>query len=67
MEGWRKKGWFDASCFRADGPNVRAAVRVISELRDLGTDVVVVLVPESTRLRIVVPPEASESLTNALS
>lgn len=60
---YTRKGWFSADAFGTDSPNARALERLVVGLRRRGARVVLVLLPESTRLRERVPPEAIRRLT----
>ena len=64
---YARKGWFSADAFGPDGPNVRALEELVVGLRRRGARVVLVLLPESSRLRGRVPPEAMRRLSALLS
>ena len=61
-----RKGWFSADAFGPDGANVRALEALVVGLRRRGARVVLVLLPESSRLRERVPPEAMRRLSALL-
>jgi hypothetical protein len=67
MKGWRGKGWFNRASYSPDGPEMRNFLRLIRTLCDAGSEVVIVLVPESSRLRNSIPPAAVNSLATALN
>ncbi len=58
-----RKGWFEADAFGQEGPNVRALRDLLVGLRRRGARVVLVLLPELSRLRERVPPEAIRRLS----
>jgi hypothetical protein len=66
MREYTRKGWFSADAFGPDGPNVRALEGLVVGLRRRGARVVLVLLPESSRLRGRVPPEAMRWLAALL-
>jgi hypothetical protein len=66
VDGWWRKGWFDAANYDVDGPNYQAIVRMTRTFRSRGTWVVILLLPEPRRLREIVPLAAVTNLHVAL-
>ncbi len=62
----KDKGWSSPECYSSDGTNARALIDLIREARERGTEVVVMLLPESSSLRESIPPVAMQSLREAL-
>jgi hypothetical protein len=62
----KDKGWIEPSCYSADGDNARALIAIIREARARRIKVVILLLPEGSRLRAEVPPEAMDCLHEAL-
>ena len=62
----KDKGWLGPQNYPADGANARALVAIIREARGRGIEVVVLLLPESSSLRALIPPEAMGCLRGAL-
>jgi hypothetical protein len=59
----RAIGWFDAEQYALDSSNARALVRIIRKLRELGSRVCIVLMPEHSGMRAQIPARAVECLS----
>ncbi len=66
MQTWRARGWFDPETYTTEGAQAAALRRVVSGLRERGARVLVVLMPESSALRALVPPEAARTIALVL-
>ena len=64
--GLRESGLFDAATFSPDAPNLAELVRLIGDLRRAGAEVVIVVLPEMERLRLLDLPEPPRLLDAAL-
>jgi len=62
LRAWQAFGWFDARRFDSHGSEADALVEVLSAGRSAGGRVVVVLMPEHSTMRRMVPDVAGESL-----
>lgn len=62
----RDRGWFNRSSFDVDGRGARSLVAIVQQARSLGSEIVVVLLPESSVMRANVPIEAVQCLKAAL-
>ena len=67
LENQRAMGKFDPANYAADGPNVRALGRAIGRLKAADVDVVVVMLPEESRSRALLPPKPLDILRDALT
>ena len=67
LAGLQAVGAFDAKGYSVNGANARALVNSIKKLRSKGTQVLIVLMPESKPVRDRVPPEAQEVLKTVLN
>jgi hypothetical protein len=65
VAGYHARGWTDPDQYGPDNRHARALVRAIRGCRARGIRVVVVLLPESSRLRALLPPEAERCLCSA--
>jgi hypothetical protein len=66
MAGLRDRGLFDPASFSPDAPELRDLVRLVGEFRDVGSEVVLVVLPEMERLRALALPEPFRALDAAL-
>ncbi len=64
--GLSKAHIFEAESYSADSANCRHLVEYVRMLRGAGSEVVILLVPEAERRRIVTPPEFLATLREAL-
>jgi hypothetical protein len=62
----KDKGWTNPDAYPLDGDNPQALIALIREARTRGIEVVVLLLPESTKLRASIPPQAMANLKSAL-
>ena len=62
----KDKGWANPDAYPVDGDNPEALIAVLREAHARHIEVVVLLLPESTRLRATSPPQAMITLRNAL-
>jgi hypothetical protein len=67
IENQRAMGKFDAKNYSIDGPNVRALIETIRVLNKAGTEVIILLVPEESRIRKYRPLEAMAVLRTSLA
>jgi len=68
MEGFRLRGSLDPQRYLLHrDTEVAALEELISRFRDLGTEVIVVIMPETAALRSVVPPEEEQFLIDSLT
>lgn len=65
-QSYQELGVFDAEAYRHSPDAMSALMRIVHDFNDRGTDVVLVLLPENSRLHRRVPTEALEVLTDAL-
>jgi hypothetical protein len=63
---WKKYGVFEPSHYSPDGPALRAFAAFAGRARAAGSQVVLVLVPESTVVRARMPPEAMNAIRTGL-
>lgn len=66
LDAWRGFGWFDAGSFSATGTEAVQLRRVLEEVQSVGGPVVVVLMPEHTTMRELVPDAAERTFRAAL-
>ena len=66
MTFWNLYGWFDPRAYLARNGQAEALIRVIEDFQRRGTRVFIVLMPESTQLRSLEPPEALQALESVL-
>jgi hypothetical protein len=59
---WKKRGHFTPENYDPDGVQARCFVRMIRAYRTLGAEVYVVIMPERSSLRKLVPPNAKPCL-----
>ena len=62
----KDKGWNDPACYSNDGANAHALVSIVREVRARGITVVLLLLPEASKLRAQIPPEAMTCLNETL-
>jgi hypothetical protein len=67
IENQRAMGRFDAANYVPDGPNVRALVGAIGRLKAAGVVVVIMMLPEESRVRALLPPKSLDVLRDALT
>jgi hypothetical protein len=63
---FRKKGWFDPGAYVPEGRNAKSLAKLIKDADAEHSRVVIVLLPESTIIRSIVPKEADRCLTTVL-
>lgn len=66
MTYWNLYGWFNPRAYQNNNGQAEALVRVIEDFQSRGTQVLIVLMPESTQLRSLEPPEALQALESVL-
>ncbi len=67
MDIFRDFGWFRPGQYAAGNPHARSVANAIERCRASGIDAVVVLVPETARVREAMPREAERCLSSALA
>jgi hypothetical protein len=66
LDDWRTRGHFEAASYDPDGAQARCFVRMVEGLRKHGTKVYVVVMPERSPLRGLVPAQAKPRLWEVL-
>jgi hypothetical protein len=63
LDGFDRFGWFDAAMYPRHGrEQIAALIGLMQEFKEMGSNVVVVLMPEQAALRDKIPSVAEESL-----
>ena len=66
MTYWSLFGWFDPRAYQSRNGQAEALIRVIEDFQRMGTRVFILLMPETTQLRSLEPPEAHQALKAVL-
>jgi hypothetical protein len=66
LDRWQKRGYFQAHRYDPDGLQADALLRMVEGFRERGADVCIVLMPERSSLRNLIPPEAKRCLRTVL-
>ena len=66
FDRWTKRGYFQANSYDAVGSQPASLARMVEGYRGLGAEVYIVLMPERSSLRSLIPPAAKQCLLSGL-